>query len=277
MARRKKSEDNGGGGGSPAWMSTFSDLMNLLLCFFVLLFSMSTIDAEKFEELAASLEASFSIFDGGAASLTEGNLISSGVSQLNEFDDYYNSMGSNVDENEEEEVENLEQYEEKLEQEMINESEEIGEKLEQELTASGLMTDAAIDMEITAQYVMLTLNGAVLFDASSADIKASSEEFISKLGDVLKNYNDYNIEIIGHTDSRPMNGNGKYANNMLLSQGRAYTIFSYLVNTKKMDPSMMQCTGRGEYEPIASNTTAEGRAQNRRVEIKIFNSFTSEK
>ena len=92
MARKKKNEGNGGGG-SPAWMSTFSDLMNLLLCFFVLLFSMSTIDAEKFEEIAASLKASFSIFDGGAASLTEGNLISSGISQLNDLNDYHELSG----------------------------------------------------------------------------------------------------------------------------------------------------------------------------------------
>ena len=51
--------------GSPAWMATFSDLMNLLLCFFVLLFSMSTIDAQKFELLAASFNQTFSIFDAG--------------------------------------------------------------------------------------------------------------------------------------------------------------------------------------------------------------------
>ena len=62
---------------------------------------------------------------------------------------------------------------------------------------------------------------------------------------------------------------------MMLSQGRAYTVFDYLVNKKDMDPSTLQCTGRGEYEPIATNTTAEGRAQNRRVEIRIYNSYSS--
>ena len=110
MARKQKPAE--GGGGSPAWMSTFSDLMNLLLCFFVLLFSMSTVDAEKFEEVVASLQSSFSIFDGGATSITDGNLISSGVSQLNELNDYYNNMGMNQDEDEVITEDMLSKYEE---------------------------------------------------------------------------------------------------------------------------------------------------------------------
>ncbi len=274
MARKKNKEEVKS---SSDWMTTFSDLMNLLLCFFVLLFSMSTVDAEKFEEIAASLQASYSIFDGGAASLTQGNLISSGVSQLNNLNDYYNNMGTNQDETEEVQIEDMEEYEELRKEEMIGESEEIGEQLQQDLQINGLLSKGEIDVEITAQYVLLNLNGTVLFDSSSADVKGDDEtkEFLDKLGNVLKKYDDYQIEIIGHTDSRPMAANSKYPNNMLLSQARAYTIFDYLVNQKDMDPSTMKCTGRGEYEPIATNTTAEGRAQNRRVEIRIYNSYTA--
>ena len=68
--------------GSPAWMNTFADLMNLLLCFFVLLFSMSTVDAEKFEKMVASFQNTFSILPNGGSSIGDGTLISSGVSQL---------------------------------------------------------------------------------------------------------------------------------------------------------------------------------------------------
>ena len=76
MAKRKPQDQPAG---SPAWMSTFSDLMNLLLCFFVLLFSMSSVDAEKFEKVAASLSASFSIFPSGGSALSdEGILVGSG-------------------------------------------------------------------------------------------------------------------------------------------------------------------------------------------------------
>ena len=78
MARKKTGEAPAG---APAWMATFSDLMNLLLCFFVLLFSMSTVDAEKFEMVIASLQSSFSILPSGGASIGDGEMVSSGVSQ----------------------------------------------------------------------------------------------------------------------------------------------------------------------------------------------------
>ena len=90
----KKREEEASGG-SPEWMTTFSDLMNLLLCFFVLLFSMSSVDEEKFEELVASLSASFGVMEGGAASVLEGTLISSGMDNLNELDEYYDNLGLN--------------------------------------------------------------------------------------------------------------------------------------------------------------------------------------
>ncbi len=72
--------------GAPLWMATFGDLMNLLLCFFVLLFSMSTVDAQKYELVAASFSNTFSIFQAGGASIGEGMLIGNGVSQLNQLD-----------------------------------------------------------------------------------------------------------------------------------------------------------------------------------------------
>ena len=89
MAKKQKQEE--APAGSPAWMATFSDLMNLLLCFFVLLFSMSSIDQKRWEEVAASFNATFSIFSGGAQAIGDGILISNGVSQLNQLDDYLKS------------------------------------------------------------------------------------------------------------------------------------------------------------------------------------------
>ncbi len=95
MARKKQEEPPKG---SPAWMATFSDLMNLLLCFFVLLFSMSTVDAEKFEKVIASMQSTFSILPNGGASIGEGELISSGVSQLEFLDRYYKEMANSKSE-----------------------------------------------------------------------------------------------------------------------------------------------------------------------------------
>ena len=94
MAKRRQEDPPAG---SPAWMATFSDLMNLLLCFFVLLFSMSTVDEEKYNQLVASMSSAFSILNGGATAIGEGILISNGVSQLNELDQYINSTGNTAD------------------------------------------------------------------------------------------------------------------------------------------------------------------------------------
>lgn len=274
MARKQKAPE--GGGGSPAWMSTFSDLMNLLLCFFVLLFSMSTVDAEKFEDVVSSLQSSFSIFDGGSTSITEGELVSSGVSQLNKLNDYYNNMGMNQDENDEINQDTIDKFQEYMKNEMLNGSEEIADKLEGQLSAAGLGNEGDIEIDVDAQYVTMTLNGALLFGSGSAEIRNGSEEFMDKLGEILKNYDDYNIQIIGHTDTVPMAPNSKFADNWELSQGRAYTVLKYLIDKKGMNAETMSCMGRGEYEPIASNDTPEGRASNRRVEIRIYNAISSE-
>ena len=272
MARKKKQDD--GGGGLAPWMATFSDLMNLLLCFFVLLFSMSTVDTEKFEDFVASLQSSFSIFEGGSSAISEGELISSGVSQLNELNDYINNMGTNPDEESDINEDTMGKYEEYKNEQMLEQSGMLGDQLEDQLAGAGLAGNGDYDIEIHTQYVKLTINGALLFNSGSAELRESSYEFVDKLGDVLKNYSDYKIEIIGHTDNVPMSPNKKFADNWELSQGRSLTVLKYLIDVKDIPPQKLSSLGKGEYEPIASNDTAEGRAQNRRVEIKIYNELS---
>lgn len=276
MAKKKKEVPPAPG--APAWMATFSDLMNLLLTFFILLFSMSSVDVSKFEEIAASLNASFSIFDSGAPAITEGGLISSGVSQLNQLDNYYTSMGTNQDENTDEDISD-EELKDKYDEMQSDATEELGGKVEEDLEGEGLLSgeyEGFIDMEITSQYVTLTLNGSVLFDSGRAEIKEDADVFVDKLGDVLKGYNDNLIEIRGYTDSVPVSASNKYADNMELSQARAYSVYKFLVNSKHMSEESLECSGRGEQEPIASNDTKEGRALNRRVEIRIYSILTNE-
>ena len=94
---KKKEEFKLPPGTPEPWMSTFSDMMTLLMCFFVLLFSMSTVDAAKFEEVAKSFQSTFSIFRGGAQAIGDGILVSNGVSQLNMLDEYINSSGKTAD------------------------------------------------------------------------------------------------------------------------------------------------------------------------------------
>ena len=158
MARRKEDPPKG----SPAWMNTFADLMNLLLCFFVMLFSMSSVNEEKFEKVIASFQSTFSILPGGGASIGEGELISSGISQLENFDSYYNQqLSSQSDGQTEEEKDITEAYE----QQELEESEDMAQQLENALSQYGIQDDVEVDFN--AEYVTLNMNGALLFEAGT--------------------------------------------------------------------------------------------------------------
>ena len=268
MAKKKKQEEQGGGG-SPAWMATFSDLMNLLMCFFVLLFSMSTVDAQKFEEVAASFSQTFSVFTAGALSIGDGLLISNGVSQLNELDEYINSTGKVAESDEE--AENSFDAFEAVEEQQMQESVELEEKVTEALEEADM--DGLVDVEYTSQYVQLTLNGSLLFESGHAELSEEAKAILDQVGIILERYAESTIEIEGHTDSVPIHS-AAYASNNELSSARALAVFYYLIENTNLDPSMVKHTGRGEYCPIADNSTPEGRALNRRVEIKIYNSLS---
>ena len=265
MAKQKKPEE--APAGAPAWMATFSDLMNLLLCFFVLLFSMSTVDAQKFEAMAESFSQTFSIFSGGATAIGDGVLISNGVSQLNELDEYINSTG-NAAEVEEESKDALEEFE----QQQLQCSEELAEVVEEVLQEQSL--DGEITVDFTSQYVTLNLNGSLLFDSGSAQLKEESKPVLDKVAQILSRYGESTIEIEGHTDNVPIH-NSDYANNNELSSFRALAVFDYFMETTNLDPAKVKHSGRGEYVPIADNTTPEGRARNRRVEIKLYHELST--
>lgn len=252
------------------WKDTFADLMNLLLCFFVLLFSMSVIEEEKFEQVAQSLNSAFSIFSGGAQAVGDGILISNGMSQLNELDKYINSTGKTAEN--EEEATDFDELQNKVEEAQMKASEELAEQVAEAVSENNL--NGEIDIEFTSQYVQLTLNGSILFDSGSVELKSAALPVLDKVGVILERYASSVIEIEGHTDNVPMSG-AKYSNNDELSSGRALAVFNYLLDNTNLDPAMLKHSGRGEYMPIADNSTPEGRAKNRRVEIRIYNSLSS--
>ena len=267
---RKKQED--APKGSPAWMNTFSDLMNLLLCFFVLLFSMSTVDAQKFEQVVASLQSTFSVLPAGGSSIQQGQLISSGVSQLKDFNIFFEQFESEDEEqkakDEQEEKDVKEAYEEKA----LEESEEIAEKIEKQTESYGISDQ--IEVDFNAQYVLLTLNGALLFDSGKSEIREDAYPLVDKIGAILSNYKGKIIEIEGHTDNVPIS-NDKYANNNVLSMYRALSVADYIREITDLEAGLLKSSGRGEYVPIADNSTPEGRARNRRVEVKIYKSYST--
>ena len=268
MAKRKPDEPKKG---APEWQTTFGDLMNLLLCFFVLLFAMSSIDEDKQEQIIASFNNMFSVFDGGATAIGDGMLISNGVSQLNELDQYINSTGKMDDEGEIVD-DDLASAQEKLEEAQMEKSEEMAEKIQEAIDEKDMGQE--IDIDFTSQYVQLTLRGGVLFDSGSVQLKDEALPVLDQVGVILERYAQGTIEIEGHTDNVPMSG-AKYSNNDELSSGRALSVFNYLLSVTNLNPADVKHAGRGEYLPIADNSTAEGRARNRRVEIKIYNSLSS--
>lgn len=250
-------------------MNTFADLMNLLLCFFVMLFSMSSVNEEKFEKVIASFQSTFSILPGGGASIGEGELISSGISQLENFDSYYNQqLSSQSDGQPEEEKDITEAYE----QQELEESEDMAQQLENALSQYGIQDDVEVDFN--AEYVTLNMNGALLFDSASAELRDEAYPLVNKLGKILVTYDNNIIEVEGHTDNVPIHSS-KYEDNNVLSMYRALAVANYLRDTTTLDPAYIKSSGRGEYVPIADNATPEGRARNRRVEIKIYNSYNS--
>lgn len=271
MAKRKEDTPPAG---SPAWMATFSDLMNLLLCFFVMLFAMSSIEEAKLQEFVAAMNNTFSVFDGGASAIGDGFLISNGVSQLNELDQYINSTGKTADS--ETDGEDFQDYEmspeameEILQDKMLEENEERVEEIEEALTESDIADE--VEVSFTAQYVKLTMNGGLLFDSGSAELKDDAKLIIDKVGLILERYgNAGTIEIEGHTDNVPMKS-AQYPSNEELSSARALSVFYYLVDSTTLNSLNLKHAGMGERVPIADNSTPEGRSRNRRVEILIYN------
>ena len=256
--------------GAPAWQATFADLMNLLLCFFVLLFSMSSVDAQKFELIAASFSKTFSIFTAGSTSIGEGMMIGNGISQLPELDDFINSVGRTAENTPE--MEEMDDLQSEIQAEGLKQSEEMAEKIEEAVAENNLTGD--IEMQVTAQYVQLTMKGSLLFNSGKDVLKEESKPVLNKVGLILERYATGIIEIEGHTDNVPISG-PRFASNNELSAARALSVFDYMMQTTNLDPARIKNSGRGEYVPIADNSTEEGRAKNRRVEIRIYNEISS--
>lgn len=278
MAKQKKPDEPPAG--VAPWMATWSDMMNLMFCFFVLLFAMSSIDAAKFDIFVASMNQTFSIFSGGGSTNESGGMmIGNGASQLHGLAEMFNSTGMNPEGQVLPEGINsgadqtLEEAIEAIAEAALAESEEMAERIEEALSERRL--DGDVTVEYTSQYVLLAINGALLFDSGRTELKAEALQIIDALSLIIARFATGNIQIEGHTDNVPMGGSGKYQNNDELSSGRALAVFRFLLENTTLDPVRIIHAGRGEYIPVADNSTAEGRAMNRRVEIKLFNSFNS--
>jgi outer membrane protein OmpA-like peptidoglycan-associated protein len=119
-------------------------------------------------------------------------------------------------------------------------------------------------VERVGEGIKITFSSGILFDVNRADLKDLSRAELTKLATILNKYDDTNILLAGHTDST---GSDEY--NLELSRRRAQSVSAYL-SVQEVNPERFTVHGYGKSDPIASNDTAEGRAQNRRVEVAIW-------
>ena len=237
MKMRKKS-----GGGGANWMDTYGDMVTLLLCFFVLLYSMSTISEEKWKMLVVSFNPD------AALTMTE----SSG------------NDGPNADPNE-------------LDGSGIGLSQvDIDEDMAQlyELLVTYVAQQNAQDSISVSKgdgKVFVTFNQAAFFDGDDWQLREESKPLLemvaAMLSEVAQSIDE--VRVMGHTAQGDPNKPNNIIVDRQLSAMRAATTLAYIQQFCTVDPARLISEGYGQWRPVASNDTAEGRAQNRRVEMII--------
>jgi len=231
VARRRRQEESGGG--SPEWLTTYSDLVTLLLCFFILLFSFSNVDAEKFRSIMAS-------FQGGSGVLEGGTSLDIPINTIEDYIDIEADLKSLI--------EHLDEYAETL---------GLGERLEIKPEERG---------------IVIRFMDNVLFDSGSAEIKPQSLEILKSVAEMLnrQEFSNRQIKVEGHTDSDQIIRSSKFPTNWELSSARATNVLRYLVEVENIEGNRVSSSGYSYYRPILPNDTPENKAKNRRVDIVIL-------
>ena len=225
--RKKKKGDEGGG--APLWMVTYGDLMSLLLTFFVLLLSFSTItEEEAFKQAIASFR--------GAVGFLPRELT---VVQINPMPKRMKRTSRTI--------------------------EELARKL---LQIMGKDDKVKIELDAQGG-LKISLPNQVLFDTARAELKVEAYAVLNDVGEVLAELPIAFFEVRGHTDNRPLVRSSQYRDNYDLSFGRADAVARYLNRAQDIPLDQFEIIACGAGQPVAPNSTLEGQRANRRVEIYI--------
>ncbi len=248
MAIKKKS---GGGGGGANWMDTYGDMVTLLLCFFVLLYSISTIDESKWKAIVQSFNPnaipSATVNPGGSGPNADSN----------------EGEGGPMGELSEQEIKELEQQE----------IDEALDALFQALQSYAAESEAGKNIEVTKGdgVVYVNFNDAVFFVADQWNMLPGGEEVLSAFCEILDQAEPYidEVRVMGHTaQGTPGRPNTPFTDRQLSSM-RGVVVTVFIQEHSNMDPARLVNEGLGQHRPIASNDTEETRVLNRRVEIAI--------
>ena len=221
--------------GAPLWVVTFGDLMSLLMCFFVLLLSFSEMDRKKYKMVSGSMAQAF------------------GIQRKKPV--FESPRGQKMIAKEFDQAVLITKIEESIQpiiDEIKNEYEELKD---------------AVELEIGEDKVTIRMMGEATFDTGKAELHPAFRPLLKKIGTVLSQ-TKAEIIIAGHTDNVPLSG-GLFGSNLGLSMARAGSVAEYLLRTTAIDPKRLSTMGFGEFRPLTSNDTAQGRRKNRRVEIIV--------
>lgn len=216
--------------GGEDWLMTFADLMTLLLCFFVLLFSTAEVKQKKWKMAAFSLEQAFS--GKRSKTVAEGTAMVPAPSEIN--------------------IEGL------VEAELARIQKEMDEYIaEKEL-------DKKVLTEIDARGLVITLRDDFAFAPGKVELSAKGLPLAKRLTVLLEKFK-YDVRIEGHSDNIPIRTE-QYPSNWELSSGRASQIVRGFIQGG-VSPTRLSVEGFAEFRPLTTNDTPEGRAQNRRIEL----------
>lgn len=235
MRKKKEKPDN-----HERWLLTYSDLITLLMIFFVIMYASSNLDASKYKQISES----FKVAMGGGKSI---------IGKEDAASITVDSNPVNTDLQAKEEQQKLE---------------ELKKQVDKYLEKSGMKD--SVSTEIDERGLVVSIKDTLFFDTGKAEIKPDIQKKIVDLGKILNQLNNY-IRIEGHTDNVPIK-NQEFSSNWQLSCERAANVTELLIEKCNIPPQKLSAVGYGEYRPIFNNTTEDGRARNRRVNIIIVNS-----
>ena len=230
MAGKKREEEPKKG--SPEYMTTFGDMMSLLLTFFILLVSMSTMEVEKYKAAAASLKGAFSVLP------------------------YQEKVTPSPSESTPKPAKGSEKR---------GKRSRAVAKLQKVIRESRMQN--IIKVSQTKEGIHITIGDPALFDSGKSDIKPGILPVLNQIVDVVQTGEEF-VRVEGHTDNVPIH-TALYEDNWELSIARAISVIRYFKSQQEIDPERLRPVGCGEFHPIVPNDTSEGRALNRRVEIYI--------
>ena len=226
-----------------AWLLPYSDMLTLLLALFIVMFAMGQTDEAKFKAMAKEFNV---IFSGGT-----GMMQNDGSSMVP-----METTGGPGKSDAEVEEDTMAKVKDMLEQEIKQEG--YVDKIKVDLNAEGL--------EITIQDV-------ALFNSGDAEVIKDVSPILTKISGMLNGL-DNKIRVVGHTDNVPIN-NGNFRSNWELSAMRAINVMNYMVSTGQISQANVSIEAYGEQMPKYSNSTEDGKAKNRRVEICVVRKYQS--